>query len=152
MRMAGPTAWRCDACMRSVTGDDGVLTFRTQTRPPYATHAFRILHATCHRAEDDEHSTIGLTACLDRDGLSLLLAFLSADPGRPDEPGLTIGDLDEFVDVVRRLHVPFYEPARSRFDEPQVEQSLRRADRVSPYQSPALRRLVGTGGPLAGHP
>lgn len=129
---------------------DGVLAYRTQPHPPFAAHAFRIVHVTCHSVGDTELCTVGLAACLDRDGLSLLLAFLSAGPGRRDEPGLTVHDIDEFVDVVRRLHVPLYEPARARFGDPAVRAALRHSDRAGPYQSPALRRLlrdpVGTAG------
>lgn len=140
--MAGPTSWRCDACATPVTADGGVLAYLTQGRPPFASGRFRILHAPCGMAEDAELVTVRLSACLDRDGLSLMLAFLSAGPGRRDETGPTVDDVDEFVDVIRRLHVPFYEPARLRFGEPQVQRTLRRADRASPYQSAALRSLV----------
>ncbi|WP_420121434.1 hypothetical protein [Nakamurella sp.] len=99
---------------------------------------------------DTPFDTVELAACLDRDGLSLLLAFLSAGPGRPGEGGPAVQDLDEFVDLIRRLHVPYYEPARDRFDDPAVREALRRGDRVGPYQSPELRRLAaGEAGPAA---
>lgn len=125
-----------------MTADRGVLAFVTQAQPPFSVHGFEILHETCLTEPDAEPDAIRLSACLDRDGLSLLLSFLSAGPGRPDEPGLVVSDLDEFVDVIRRLQVPFYEPARARFGEPEVCASLRGADRASPYQSPSLGRLT----------
>lgn len=140
--MAAPSSWRCDGCGTVVAADGGVLAFRTQPHPPYSSGGFMILHASCLGPVEAEYGTVQLSACLDRDGLSLLLAFLSAGPGRPDEPGPTVQDMDEFVDVIRRLHIPFYEPARPRFDDPPVRRALRRADRVSPYQSTALRRLA----------
>lgn len=140
--MAGPTSWWCDGCATAVTSDDGLLAFRTQAQPPYATGGFLIMHGRCVTADNGEFGTVRLAACLGRDGLSLLLAFLSAGPGRPDEPGPAVHDIDEFVDAIRRLHVPFYESARRRFGDPRVRRTLRRADRASSYQSPALRRLT----------
>lgn len=140
--MAGPGSWRCDGCGTAVAADGGVLAFRTQEESPYAAGGFQILHGTCLPATGTPVGTVGLAACVNRDGLSLLLAFLSAGPGRADEPGPALQDLDEFVDLVRRLHVPYYEPARTRFDEPPVREALQRADRVAPYQSAELRRLA----------
>lgn len=149
--MAGPTSWWCDSCATAVTADDGLLAFRTQEQPPYAARGFSILHVRCVTTDIGELGAVRLAACLGRDGLSLLLAFLSAGPGRPDEPGPAVHDIDEFVDAIRRLHVPFYELARRRFGDPRVWRTLRRADRASSYQSPALRRLaretVSPGGP-----
>jgi hypothetical protein len=144
--VTGPTSWRCDECATAVTADGGLLAYRTQPQPPYAAGGFRILHASCRAPNDAELATVRLAACLDRDGLSLLLGFLSAGPGRCPEPGLTVDDIDEFVDLIRRLHVPFYEPARRRFGEPHVRRTLLRADRAGPYQSPALRRLLQASG------
>lgn len=129
-----------------MAADGGLLAFRTQPHAPYAAGGFRILHASCREPDDAELATVRLEACLDRDGLSLLLGFLSAGPGRRPEPGLTVADVDEFVDLIRRLHVPFYEPARRRFGEPHVRRTMLRADRASPYQSPALRKLVQASG------
>lgn len=137
-----PTAWRCDLCAGEVHRDGGLLTFRTQQEPPYSVHAFRIVHATCGSAGAGEVAGEPLAACVDQDGLSLLLAFLSAGPGRRGDPGLAVSDIDEFVDLVRRLHVPFYERARHRFGDPQVERSMRLTDRARPYQTPALRPLA----------
>ncbi len=129
-----------------MAADGGLLAFRTQPHAPYAAGGFRILHVSCREPDDAELATVRLEACLDRDGLSLLLGFLSAGPGRRPEPGLTVADVDEFVDLIRRLHVPFYEPARRRFGEPHVRRTMLRADRASPYQSPALRKLVQASG------
>lgn len=140
--MAGPSSWHCDGCGTAVTADGGVLAFRTQTQMPYAADGFQILHASCRPAAGSEVGTVRLAACLDRDGLSLLLSFLSAGPGRVGEPGPAVQDLDEFVDVIRRLHVPYYEQARRRFGDPHVRHALQRADRVGPYQSSDLRRLA----------
>lgn len=140
--MAGPSSWRCDGCGTAVAADGGVLAFRTQDQLPYAVGGFQILHGTCLPPTGSEVDTVGLAACLDRDGLSLLLAFLSAGPGRSDEPGPAVQDLDEFVDLIRRLHVPSYETARPRFGEPLVRAALRQADRVGPYQSTDLHRLA----------
>lgn len=148
--MSAPSSWRCDGCGTVVTAD-GVLAFRTQQQAPYAVGGFRILHDTCLPPDEPEGGAVGLAACLDRDGLSLLLAFLSAGPGRSGEPGPAVQDLDEFVDVIRRLHVPYYEPARPRFDEPDVRGALRQADRVGPYQSAGLRGLAPDRPEAAAH-
>ena len=59
------------------------------------------------------------------------------------------GDNDEFVDLIRRLHTPYYEQARERFTDPQIARALSRDDRWHPYRPANLRRLAEPAGSAA---
>lgn len=139
----GPSAWICDTCGHPVTADEGVVSSRTLSTEPFLTSDFRIVHAAGCLPSWDDVVTIDLHSHLGAAGLSLLLAYLSAGPGRPAEQGIAVADIDSFVDLVRRLHTPLYERARRRFTDPRIAAELRREDRWTPYQPTGLRRLIG---------
>ncbi len=138
----GPCAWICDTCDDQVTADQGVVSSRTLSTEPFLVTDFRIVHAAGCLPSSDDVVTIDLRSHLGAAGLTLLLAYLSAGPGRPTEPGVAVADIDSFVDLVRRLHTPLYERARRRLSDPHIAAELRQEDRWTPYQPPGLRRLI----------
>jgi len=143
------THWTCDGCGQDVSSPDGQLTFRNEAAEPFLAYEFRIVHAaTCHPFSDNI-VTEPLHTYLGADGLTRLLAYLTAGPGRAPEPGLAVRDIDEFVDLIRRLHTPYYEQARERFADPQIAQALRTDDRWHPYRPANLRRLAEPAGSTA---
>ena len=143
------TQWTCDGCGQDVSGPDGQLTFRNEAAEPFLAYEFRIVHpSSCQRANDNA-VTEELHTYLGEDGLTRLLAYLTAGPGRAREPGLAVRDIDEFVDLIRRLHTPYYEQARERFTDPQIAQALRSDDRWHPYRPANLRRLAEPAGSAA---
>jgi|SRR5690349_17204815 len=136
------TRWTCDTCGQEVSGTDGALTFRCESDEPFLAYQFRIVHAVrCQRGGDDT-VTEDLHTYLGDDGLTRLLAHLTAGPARACEAGLAVRDIDEFVDLIRRLHTPYYEQARDRFAEPAVAEALRADDRWHPYRPSQLRTLA----------
>ena len=143
------TRWTCDDCGQDVSGDDGVLMFQNESAEPFLAYEFRIVHPlSCQRASDNA-VTEELHTYLGEDGLTRLLAYLTAGPGRAREPGLAVRDVDEFVDLIRRLHTPYYEQARERFTDPQIARALSRDDRWHPYRPANLRRLAEPAGSAA---
>jgi hypothetical protein len=143
------TRWTCDNCGQDVSGDDGLLMFQNESAEPFLAYEFRIVHPlSCQRASDNA-VTEELHTYLGEDGLTRLLAYLTAGPGRAREPGLAVRDVDEFVDLIRRLHTPYYEQARERFTDPQIALALSRDDRWHPYRPANLRRLAEPAGSAA---
>jgi hypothetical protein len=138
-----PTAWMCDTCGDQVSVDEGVVSSQTLSEEPFLATAFRIVHDPGCLPSSTDVVTVDLHSHLGADGLALLLAYLSAGPGRTAQPGIAVADMDSFVDLIRRLQTPHYEQARQRFTEPRVAAALRRADRWAPYRPAALRQLLG---------
>jgi hypothetical protein len=77
-------------------------------------------------------------------GLTDLLSFLSCGPigrerGRPSSASV---DMDEFVDLVRRLHVPYYEEARQYFKDPDILSDFPDDIEVYPYLPDTLKEII----------
>jgi hypothetical protein len=136
------TRWTCDNCGLDVSSTDGLLTFRCESAEPFLVYQFRIVHASSCHPGCDSSVTEELHKYLGEDGLTRLLAYLTAGPGRAFEAGLAVRDIDEFVDLIRRLHTPYYEQARDRFADPLIAKALKTDDRWHPYRPANLRRLA----------
>lgn len=136
------TRWRCDTCHQDVSAANGSLTFRNQFEEPFLAHDFRIVHTDGCRPSCDTSSADSLNIYLGADGLGGLLAYLTAGPGRPGEPGVAVRDMDEFIDLIRRLHIPYYEQARTEFSRPRILEMLKNDDRWNPYRPANLRRMA----------
>ena len=55
-----------------------------------------------------------------------------------------VADLDEFVDLVRRFQIPYYEEARRHFSDPEVLDEFAEANEVYPYKPKVLKGIVST--------
>jgi hypothetical protein len=110
-------------------------------------YAFKIVHKSMEpwrcmdRADASGYrDTYELSWCLGIDGLSELLSWLSWGPvdggGHPD---IAPEDLDDYVDLVRRLQLPHYEEARRRFRISEVREQLSGVNPLFPYTQDRLR-------------
>jgi hypothetical protein len=81
-------------------------------------------------------------AFLGADGLQALLAFLDAGPLlAPDGPPQDgVADIRNYVDTVRRLHIPHYEEARRYFDR--ARQDLSDENEVSIFLPRRCRAII----------
>jgi hypothetical protein len=136
--------WICDNCSLDASSSNGVLSFLTESTPPFLAYEFRIIHASGCQSDNDEAVTEELHTYLGADGLAKLLAYLTAGPGRAGEQGIAVRDVDEFADLIRRLHTPYYEQARRRFRVPVMAEALRTDDRWHPYLPAKLRIIAET--------
>ena len=59
------------------------------------------MHTSGCQPDSDNTVTDELESYLGEDGLAALLAYLTAGPGRADEHGIAVRDMDEFVDLIR---------------------------------------------------
>jgi hypothetical protein len=126
------TQWRCDYCRQPVTSDAAYVVWRNDADK--LERDFKIIHqGRCDPGDRDEHGypfSMELSHYLGDSGLSRLLSFISNGRMHRSSPP-SVGDLDEFIDFVRRLQTPYYEEARTRFAEPEV---LAMARELSPDQ------------------
>jgi hypothetical protein len=143
------TRWTCDDCGHDVSSTNGLLMFQNDPTESFLAYEFRIMHASGCQPDSDSTVTDELESYLGEDGLATLLGYLTAGPGRADEHGIAVRDMDEFVDLIRRLHTPYYEQARKRFSDPLIAETLRNDDRWHPY-CPANLRMIAESAPLPG--
>jgi len=111
--------WICDTCRQPVSIADGWVEWLDPVKR--GPRDFHIVH---HRSRCFQHtdavdrSDNALNYFLGPDGLQILLAML--DRGRILDPNAerlpAIPDLPSFVEVFRRLHIPYYEEARLYFE------------------------------------
>lgn len=136
------TTWTCDTCGDPVDAEEGYVIWKDTAGQA---HDFRIIHKK--RCDDkDLQSSLPLADLIGPAGLAKLLSFLSygrleqmkAEPARPDR----IGDIDEFVDFVRRVQTPYYEQARPLFSDYQVQERMADWNEVAPYLPEELEKLV----------
>jgi hypothetical protein len=110
--------WICDKCGGVVEADGGWIEWidpdRRAAEYHIVHHAAACYFHTHHPNRSDNH----LHYYLGAEGLQRFLAEL--DVGDMIEPDVarrkvSVGDMPSFVDTVRRLHIPYYEEARTYF-------------------------------------
>ena len=139
--------WICDVCGEVIdTPEAGLVTWRRDDN--YSSYSFKIVHR--ERCDLKTHwSSLHLTAFVGEPGLTYLMSFLSPGPlivrraeqGRPE-----VNNLDEFVDLVRRVQTPYYEEARCHFRNPDVLEHFETSNEVDPYFETSLRRIISIAG------
>lgn len=74
-----------------------------------------------------------------------MLSHLSVGPVKinlNETKELSIENIDEFVDLIRRIHTPIYEQVRQKFDDPAIFNDLYDCNEVSPYLQDSLKSLA----------
>lgn len=142
--MSAPlSSWTCDVCGDTIHKvEDGYLIWKNGD--DMRAHGFKIIHRG--QCDQKDHACSGALADFTGPaGLSVLLSHLSMGPlaAARGASHCDVGNLDEFVDLVRRLHVPYYEQARQRFADPDVRDAMRDANEIQPYLPDTLARLSG---------
>jgi hypothetical protein len=105
---------------------------------------FKIIHQRkCDRK--DYGSSLAVEDFLGPKGLTIFLSFLSVGPIKQNlgqSSRNRIRDMDEFVDLVRRFQIPYYEEARRRFSDSEILERMSDANEVYPYQPQVLQNLA----------
>lgn len=114
------TQWICDACgdVISSASDGWVEWYQTRDQEGYygPNEGFRIVHhdPSCMYDErvlyqqNQSLSDMPLTSFTGANGLNYLLSKLELD---------SIADVPAYVEIIRRLHLPYYEEARSYHED-----------------------------------
>ncbi|OII35173.1 hypothetical protein BIU98_04425 [Curtobacterium sp. MMLR14_010] len=132
-------SWICDECGDAIESPSkGLLVWDNGERKSN----FRIVHkGQCD--VDNSQATAELSEVTGPDGQVRLLAFLSYGPLMgPGSIPVRVADLDEWVDVFRRLQTPHYEEARILYKRPEVKEALDDANELFPYEPDTMRRLL----------
>ena len=137
------TNWFCDRCGEVIENIDAghVVWRRDQDLREYD---FSIIHRTCDVGNqfpcwEELRDFVG------SDGLSELLSFVSLGPFI-SQPGVAStrgpADNDQFVDLIRRVQLPYYEEARQYFSREGMAERMAGENEVAPYRVERLRELI----------
>ncbi|MCJ0764156.1 hypothetical protein [Variovorax terrae] len=142
------TRWYCDVCHKPIEPNQrGYVIW--QSTPGgvdgfHKAHDFKIIH---QKICDNKNfsSSAALTDFLGVDGLTYLLTKLSRGPVQEPDPGTPEGrvlDMNEFVDFVRRVQIPYYEEARRRFGDHDFQNDFSDSNEVFPYRQEQLKAII----------
>lgn len=153
--------WICEGCGQKIeSANEGILEWCNEpakggNHPKR--YGFKIVHGdlldpstgreiSCSHYKghgSPPHSYSALASFVGDLGLNYLLGLL--DPGRhhdPDYSGPEVKDLREWTELVRRLHVPYYEEARRYWDRALEEGRFESMGEVSIYEAEFLQNII----------
>ena len=155
------TQWICDYCHELIEAPEhGWFEWVVQPENEnghYLASGFKIVHhalhspgnrrgKTCFHYEDAEgRSDLHLQHFVGPDGLVRLLGILHRNDGGP--PECAVANLNEFVEIARRLHVPHYEEARMYFAEAERDGYIERNNDIFSYSQQTLADIIRKYGP-----
>lgn len=137
--------WICDVCGDVIEkADDGYVIWKDDDQDgPYD---FKVIHhPKCDHHLPNYPLSRAVRDFLGVEGLTRMLSFLSGGPIRKKlSPGDKYGvrDSDEFVDLVRRFQIPFYEEARVRFTDSDILEKTRDWNEYAPYRPDELKWIA----------
>lgn len=130
------TRWKCDRCGEWIEGAaSGYVIWGAHG---HDNAAFEIIHQGKCDDRTKTHSA-ALGDFLGSDGLAYLTSLLSYGVVKngmgvtSSDPLRRVHDIDQFVDFMRRVQVPFYEEARPYLLSPEAREHLSDANEVYPY-------------------
>lgn len=150
--------WICDRCGQIVENPkDGWLEWLSGDKENRQAHGFKLVHhATaaptgrrCYHYDNQyDRADMHLTDMIGPN-LPALYRFLDVgprhDPDRRHLPG--VRDLREFMEILRRLTLPYYEEARFYFESADEDGFFDGANEVWIYLPDTLRELIDRYGP-----
>ena len=141
--MTGPLkSWRCDSCGDEINDPSTALVIaRYDDLKPFD---WLIVHKgdSCDPGASAGYMlNVSLSSFLGEEGLAHLLALLSPGPIKGGS-GCRIANFEQYVDLVRRVQTPYYEEARTKFDDEDVHHQFGDANEYYPYVPKSLRNIA----------
>lgn len=138
------TIWYCDACGNEIHDPQAALV-TWDFNKDNEKHEFFIIHKG--RICDRERGSFSmeLSDMLGAEGQEHLLSFLSYGPLPRREGQPKIENMDQFVDLFRRLHTPGYEEARRYFHLEEVRDEFSGANEYAAYTPASMARIIKIG-------
>jgi hypothetical protein len=143
------TSWRCDSYAEAIT--DPTMAFVAWRSTDRQFQDFQLVHKSVDGRTCDPGVEAGFRESLDLDaflglvGLVRLLARLSAGPVR-NYPGYNrVRDLDQYVDLFRRVQAPSYEEARPYIGDEETHHLFGDPNEISPYVPDILEYVARQG-------
>jgi hypothetical protein len=149
MRLLPLRQWQCDACGQVIDRPEvGWVEWLGGSTRGTKAHGFRIVHnsSRCQYPSTARVHDTHLTHLLGPDGLDRLLTLLTPDwhTGSREE-GVT--HLDEWGELVRRLHIPHYEEARQYWSEAEANGLFADAKQSAAIDQATLLAILARYGP-----
>lgn len=147
MKLKPLKEWYCDKCGEIVTEEEGYIEWFSESAAkgrPQASE-FKIVHnkSQCKIHSDKLQNTLPITSFLGPDGLVRLFSFLDIGPIVDKEnSGSKIKNMREFVELMRRLHIPHYEEARFNLENAFNDGSLGTPSEIYIYSQEALKYII----------
>ena len=136
--------WYCDVCGKPINNlDEAMLIWRSENDKDFD---FKIVHQTTHLKKGCDIREYPYSAhvseFLGDKGLTYLLSFLSLGKARKEKSYRSVKDMDEFVDLIRRFQIPYYEEARRYFQTPETQELIEGTNEYYPYMPKILKRII----------
>lgn len=141
MTLAPLKQWICDTCREVITSPgDGWVEWRMRD---LRTEGFRVVHHSNKCQDQVANADLPLEEFLGEHGLIVLLSLV--DPGAhfvEEWKGPYVSNLREWVELVKRLQVPYYEEARQHFPEMSAEGFMSDTNEVALYLPDNLQVII----------
>jgi hypothetical protein len=149
--------WYCDVCEELIERpEQGMLQWYhdKDAAGKSVERGFRIVHnagfsprrptGDCYYVFEEHHfADEHLTGVLGTRGLLNLLSFIDVGPLlNPSYRGPQAADLRELTEIIRRLHVPYYEEARQYWDRAREDGFFADASELWPYLPDTSRDVI----------
>jgi hypothetical protein len=146
--------WVCDTCHEVIEfPEHGYVEYKVDD-DPFLRHSFRVVHqaphsprraggANCYYSNSERGGDWALADCLGPRGLILLTSWI--DPGREfirEFKAPQVRDMRDWVVLMRRLHVPFYEEARFFFQQAHRDGNMGGWNDFSFYTPKGLQEIL----------
>jgi len=135
--------WICDVCDKVIEKpEDGFITASINKQEEY--YGFKI----CHKEKCADNNRLPfseLQKLLGENGINNFLSLISAGLFKNElgeKSRILVENFDEFVDLFRRLQIPYYEEARTKFNNQKVIEYFSDSNEVGFYFSKELKRII----------
>lgn len=148
MKLFPLSQWKCDACGEIIDRPEmGWVEWLAGPTRGTKAHAFRVVHnsSRCQYPSTGRVHDIHLVHLLGPDGLATLLALL-APGGHTGNREEGVASLDEWGELVRRLHVPHYEEARQYWADAEADGFFAGPAKHAPYSQATLLGILSRYG------
>jgi hypothetical protein len=143
--------WICDVCGELIGSPEaGVVEWRAGADDRRS--GFRIVHAGaeaprrtpggCRYGGTSGTAELSLTLLVGEVGMSLLLSFVDVDSPHGGAGGPWVDDAREFVELTRRVTIPYYEEARTLWRRARAEGYFAEMTETEMYLPRTLEALV----------
>jgi hypothetical protein len=140
--------WKCDTCGQIIDGPQaGWVEWLAGPTAGTKAHGFRVVHNSnrCQYPSTGRVRDMHLIHLTGSDGLATLLALL-APGGRTGDRERGVADLDEWGELVRRLHVPHYEEARQYWSDADADSFFAGMEARLIYSQATLKSILSQYG------
>jgi hypothetical protein len=148
MRLLPLSQWKCDACGQIIERPEmGWVEWLAGPTRGTKAHAFRIVHnsSRCQYPSMARVHDIHLIHLLGPDGLATLLEVLSPG-GHTGNREEGVASLDEWGELVRRLHIPHYEEARQYWADAEADNFFSRSPEHARYSQTTILDILAQYG------